>query len=82
MKSDCIWVCTRKKRKKDIIEAAKKKADACFGHNITKITSIQSQFKLNAFWHSHIWYHYKTSLQNDFDNNPRKDVDIFHAPML
>lgn len=58
-KSDAIWVCTNRKIKKDVIEAAKWKVKNCFGHVIAEITSIQSQFKSKDLWHSHVWYNYK-----------------------
>lgn len=62
MKSDCIWVSTNKKRKAEIIEMAKWKVKQCYGHIIIKITSIQSQFKHNELWHSHVWYNYTDNI--------------------
>ena len=60
MKSDCIWVETKNRLKKEIVDEAIRKVVACYGSTITEVTTIQSQFKHNDFWHSHVWYNYKT----------------------
>jgi hypothetical protein len=61
VKSDCIWVATLTKRKKDIVDEAIRKVMAYYGSTITEVTVIQSQFKHNDFWNSHVWYNYETN---------------------
>ena len=63
MKENDLWVRTDKKNKTEVTEEAYMRA-GWLGHKITEVTSIQSQFKHNKNWHSHVWYHY--------ENNPIK----------
>lgn len=66
MKSDCIWVTTTNRRKKDITDEAIRKVMACYGSKIIKITCIQGQFEHEDFIHSHVWYDYETQA-NDIE---------------
>ena len=61
MKSDSIRVATKNKRKKEIVDEAIRKVMACYGLRITKVTSIQGQFKHEDFIHSHVWYNYEAN---------------------
>jgi hypothetical protein len=61
MESDCIWVATKNRRKKEIVDEAIRKVMACYGSTITEVTVIQGQFEHEDLWHSHVWYNYETS---------------------
>ena len=63
MKSDCRWVTTERRRYQDVVNEIKWFVEKLNGNKITKITSIQNQFKHkfpngHTVWSSHVWYEY------------------------